>query len=83
MEIRTRETKWFENINELALYQQREIRSLLDGMPATAPVRSLQFRYKNMRDITRTDLPESYGIVIEEEKTIDIDPLSNNRPREP
>ena len=79
MEIHARETRQFDNLSELAFYQQREIRKLLDGTPATAPIKTIQFRYRDNEDVIDPDQPQTYGIIIEEEKTIDIDPFSNNK----
>ena len=86
MEIHARETKHFNDLNELALYQQQEIKKFLDGnAPSTAPVKKLQFHLNGLSYDTQTeetDILGSYGIELIKEITVDIDPLSktNKKP---
>jgi hypothetical protein len=83
VEIHSRETKHFSSIKELELYQQNELRKLLEGTPTTAPIKQLQFHYRG--PIVGTagsepdDLTDGYGIVLEEEKIVDIDPLNGEQ----
>lgn len=85
MDIHKHESKHFNNVNELILYQQREIRRLLSKSPATVQVKSIQFHYNDLSGVMPTEESDmqSYGVDVEEDVIIDIDPLSNPTKREP
>ena len=82
MEIHTSEKILCNDLREAVMYQQREIKKFLDrNAPITAPVKTIQFHVNGLSYDTQTentDLPDSYGIELVKETTVDIDPLSKN-----